>query len=292
MRSDFLGNGVPIAAKLANVEDTNWPDPPAENLAPAEAITVPVRAGLKRHTFFGMNLFVLAMYRQFADTVFGLEPDSNPPDGTSDPYDFAIENGEYQIRHETADVALREVGMSATGDLEATVRVTNKAGHRLPSGVGFRRAFIEFTVLDAAGKVLWGSGVTDGRGVIVGPDGAPLASEFTGDWQALQPHYAEIGSPDQVQIYEERAINAYTDEADPAQGDPEVRLTTSFLGLGRVVKDNRLLPRGYRYDVIEAGRGGQRPKARTRGRSSSRFSPSRRFPRQRAPSIPGATPTM
>ena len=143
-----------------------------------------------------MNLFVLAMYRQFADTVFGLEPDFNPPSGTKDPYDFAIENGEHQIRHETADVELRAVGLSPTGDLEATVRVTNKAGHRLPSGVGFRRAFIEFTVLDAAGKVLWGSGVTDDRGVIVGPDGVPLASEFTGDWTALQPHYAEIASPD------------------------------------------------------------------------------------------------
>jgi hypothetical protein len=253
MASDLLGNGVPVASRLANVEDTSWPDPPAQNLAAAEAITPPVRQDLKRHTFIGMNLFVLTMYRQFAESVFGVETDTNPPDGTKDPFDFAIENGTHQIRTETAEVAVTGMAI-ADGALTARVRVTNKAGHRLPSGVGFRRAFIAFSVLDVGGKVLWASGQSDGNGVILGGDGKPLASEFTGDWRAVQPHYGEIDSQDSVQIYEERTVNSYRDEADPDNPDPEVRLTTSFLGIGKVVKDNRLLPFGYRTGLLAAGK--------------------------------------
>ena len=54
MSSTFMGNANPIAAGLANIEDTSWPIPPASNLAPAEAITVPIRekseaAHLLRH---------------------------------------------------------------------------------------------------------------------------------------------------------------------------------------------------------------------------------------------------
>jgi hypothetical protein len=43
----------------------------------------------------------------------------------------------------------------------------NLAGHGFPTGVGFRRAFIELVVKDASGKVVWGSGRTNELGVIV-----------------------------------------------------------------------------------------------------------------------------
>ena len=55
--------------------------------------------------------------------------------------------------------------------LSARVTVDNKVGHKFPSGVGFRRAFIEFEVLDAKGKPLWASGRTNGAGVIVDDEG-------------------------------------------------------------------------------------------------------------------------
>ena len=53
------------------------------------------------------------------------------------------------------------------GTLSARVTVINRVGHKFPSGVGFRRAFVEFSVLDANNKVLWASGRTNGAGVIV-----------------------------------------------------------------------------------------------------------------------------
>jgi len=127
--------------------------------------------------------------------------------------------------------------------LTAKVLVANKAGHRFPSGVGFRRAFLTVEVVRpaAAGKpeqVVWASGRTNEWGVLVGPDGKPLATETferdpgTGK-QLFQPHHEVIDSERQVQIYETLIRNN--------QGE----LTTSFVRGCTIAKDNRLLPRGW-----------------------------------------------
>ena len=71
-----------------------------------------------------------------------------------------------QARNRTADVSVDEVRRDRNA-LSAKVTVTNRAGHKFPSGVAFRRAFIEFSVLDAQDRVLWSSGRTNAAGVIV-----------------------------------------------------------------------------------------------------------------------------
>src|SRR4029078_925069 len=55
--------------------------------------------------------------------------------------------------------------------------------------------------------------------------------------QSFQPHYETITRQDQAQVYQELIR------------DPKGRLTTSFLSLADVVKDNRLLPRGWNPSV-------------------------------------------
>jgi hypothetical protein len=133
------------------------------------------------------------------------------------------------------------------------VQVTNKAGHSFPSGVGFRRAFLNFQVLTQADEVLWASGniapdnsgVLNGlKGVIVNGKGVPLLTEtFTPSQQRFQPHFWErnpITREDQVQIYEELVRN------------PEGFLTTSFLALNEKAKDNRLQPQGWSSTGPEA----------------------------------------
>ena len=131
--------------------------------------------------------------------------------------------------------------------LVANVTVTNKAGHRFPSGVGFRRAFIAFEAIDnRSGKTIWASGRTNELGIIVDENGKPLPSEFfdkykdkDGHWrQAYQPHYYDkpghfITRQDQVQIFEELIQDA------------DGNFTTSFIRRDTQVKDNRLLPLGW-----------------------------------------------
>src|SRR5436190_22609613 len=67
-----------------------------------------------------------------------------------------------------------------------------------------------------------------------------LPTEFFDDQakreQVFQPHYEVISDEGQVQIYEE------------VIADPQGKITTSFVGLDHVLKNNRLLPKGWRLD--------------------------------------------
>jgi hypothetical protein len=131
------------------------------------------------------------------------------------------------------------------------VTVTNKADHHFPSVVGFRRAFIEFDVMDTQvidpktkqPKIVWSSGATNEAGFIVDNEGKILETEYVGTNRnkkgPAQPHFwgkdHPITSSKQVQIYEELVK------------DSDGNYTTSFLRRDEEVKDNRLLPRGWTH---------------------------------------------
>jgi len=141
-------------------------------------------------------------------------------------------------RRETATVTVNELNRTGNS-IVAKVEVRNLAGHNLPSGVAFRRAFITFEAIDENGKVLWASGRTNSAGAIVKGTGEEiLPTEFFYDpatrKQVLQPHHETISDEGQVQIYEEIIA------------DSQGKITTSFVGLDKVLKSNRLLPRGWR----------------------------------------------
>ena len=228
-----------LVQKIAIVQDQDYPE--ALNGAPDSQVAIAVREDFKRHELLGLNVFLLEMFNQFND-VLGVRT-SDYMSGSSTDLPDAVANVARQAQERTAAI---RVSARATGpqSLDADVAITNLAGHRFPSGVGFRRAFIELLVFedgrDAPGLV-WASGRTNSLGVIVDGDGHVLPSEFFTDYmdaegraqQHFQPHYQVITSPDQVQIYEELNTNA------------EGRFTTSFIRRDQMVKDNRLLPIGW-----------------------------------------------
>lgn len=194
----------------------------------------------KRHRLLGINLFVHEMFQQFYSILGLSDPmkDGLVPENTA----ANLLNAEQSIvQHATTGpfgeptvgIDIMETAFN-DGVLEVVVKATNNAGHKFPTGAGFRRGFIELKVLDDRNRSLWVSGATNAFGVIVGPDGQPLESEFTKDPDRIQPHYQVIGRQDQVQIYEVRSKE---------QGE---RLTTKTLSLFDDVKDNRILPAGWR----------------------------------------------
>ena len=177
----------------------------------------------------------------------------------------AIDAFVQQARNSTAEVSVSEPTVSNQRVI-ADVTVTNKTGHRLPSGVGFRRAFVEFRVVDNdTGNTVWCSGCTNDLGVITqGAGSERLRSELFDVYKdgtkpatlgypaacnkpGVSPqHYQRhlfwdpeknTGSPitrqDQVQIYEELNLNI------------DCAMTTSFLRRDYQLKDNRLLPFGW-----------------------------------------------
>lgn len=247
-------DGTPMRSKIASIQEfSNFPE--AENNLGPEDIDLPVRDGFAAHTLVGLNVFLIKIAQQFPD-VLGISTSDPMLTGGVDPL----------VRTEQAMLDLASTGTAAVsvggvstagGTLQATVTVRSETGHKLPSGVGFRRAFVEFQVLDQQGNTLWASGRTNAAGALVDQSGNPLDGEYwwTEDCKSRiqpqarlhQPHYQRITGQNQAQIYQELVStpppNATAAMCGPGTA-PQGMLTTSFLSICNTVKDNRILPQG------------------------------------------------
>jgi len=101
------------------------------------------------------------------------------------------------------------------------VMLTNLAGHKFPTGYPERRAWLHLRAEDNQGTVVFESGAVDSVGRIVNGEG-------------VLPHFDVISSEKQVQIY----------EMIPA--DNKGQRTRRLLSAASKIKDNRLLPMGFR----------------------------------------------
>ncbi|MDT5267912.1 MAG: hypothetical protein QOH49_98 [Acidobacteriota bacterium] len=275
MRSSYRNSKgtleVPLIQQpIAAVEDDRYPA--TEGRLPPDKTHVRLReSGFVRHQLQGLNIPLLELFRQYMEKGYanGANLLSNPVLGVrqndymqsvADNLPNAIDAFVEQAGSSTAEVSIAPITLSFR-KLTAEVLVTNKTGHRFPSGVGFRRSFLELKVVDTSGgreQTIWCSGCTDSLGVITNGDGGPpLPSELFDKYQPrqkpersdypaqcqnvvqqqYQPHFWGTRYPitrqNQVQLYEELDLNA------------DCLFTSSFIRRDFVVKDNRLLPFGW-----------------------------------------------
>ncbi|MEX2497377.1 MAG: hypothetical protein WD397_00705 [Wenzhouxiangellaceae bacterium] len=249
---------------------TNPNDPTDHTAIMAQSTQGLTPKDYRRHRLMGINLPVFEMFVQFPE-VLGIATfdDLVPPLGisiTGEEAKFvqhALLNGQMAIVEQATSQANgnglqpdsgQKAPQAATeividdltlnsNSLTADITVINNAGHKFPSGAGFRRGFLRFEVFNEAGALLWVSGATNPFGAICnGPckqDASGkynlLDSEVTGgDPAKLQPHHSIITRQSQVQIYEVQAV------------DDTGTLTSRTLSLFYDAKDNRLLPRGFK----------------------------------------------
>jgi len=248
-------DGSASATKIANIQEYST-FPQVEHGLGAADIDLQTRSGFARHTLVGLNIFFAKMMQEYPDALGVRTTDPMLVSRGVASIDTTVNAMLQQAAETTAKIAVERVSQDDSA-FAATVVVENLAGHKFPSGVGFRRAFLTFRVFDAEGTEIWASGRTDHRGAIVDETGAPIAGEYwwkpdcsallTPDSLAYQPHYQTITRQDQAQIFQELVT------APPAAGTPTCHredppqgpLTTSFLSICSVVKDNRLLPHGF-----------------------------------------------
>lgn len=225
-----------IKDKIAIVQDLTYAE--ADHLTTPGNLDVRYReAGFSRHELLGTNGFLLQMFlkpvnEQGSNETLGVRlPDYMT--GLTTDLQATSDNVVQQAKTITATVEISKWEVQGnTLIIEATV--TNKAGHRFPSGVGFRRAFLD-TEVTVNGKTIFSSGTTNGQGLITDASGHELPTESFQDGK-YQPHFSQanpIRSSSQVQIYEELTQNA------------DHQFTTSFTRRDFDVKDNRLLPAGW-----------------------------------------------
>jgi hypothetical protein len=132
---------------------------------------------------------------------------------------------EENLATKAATLDLVPVGI-ADGRLEVDAVVSTLAGHKVPSAYPSRRAWIDLSIQDAEGNVVFESGA-------LRPDGSIEGNDNDSDGSRFEPHYLKISEPGQVQVYEDIMV------------DFRGEVTTGLLWGVEYVKDNRLLPKGF-----------------------------------------------
>jgi hypothetical protein len=116
--------------------------------------------------------------------------------------------------------------------LEVKLYIKNLTGHKIPTGIPFRRMWVHLKVEQGIGNVVFESGEWDGTGKII---------NYNSDYE---PHYDIINWEDQVQVYEGVFVNT------------EQQVTYTLLRAAEYIKDNRLPPQGFTtnsvsYDTVK-----------------------------------------
>jgi hypothetical protein len=197
--------------------------PVIEEPVPITRIFGTPRDGVRRHTFVGANFFVQRMLNRYHGplSVAALPQElTAAADGTLD-----------YLGSQAARLSIEAVSV-ANGRLQADVDVENLGGHKLPTAYPSRRAWLHVAVRDAHRHIVFESGALN-------PDGSIRGNDNDADATSFEPHYTEVRTADEVEIYES------------ILSDPTGRVTTGLLSGARYLKDNRLLPRGFDKGTAE-----------------------------------------
>jgi len=195
------------------------------------------RTGVREHVFVGDNFFMQDLLNRYRDELHV----EAPPNELS----VAAQGTRQFLQTKSARVSIQDATVTA-GRLQAEVSVENLTGHKLPSAFPSRRAWLHFSVKDRNGNPVFESGALN-------PDGSIIGNDNDADPHKYEPHYPEITSSDQVEIYED------------ILGDAMGQVTTGLISGVRYLKDNRLLPNGFNkngvpHDVAVVGEAYDDPK--------------------------------
>jgi hypothetical protein len=182
------------------------------------------RARVSQHTFLGGNAFMLGILNRYRSEL-GV---------TALPQELAAA-AEATRRYVGSQAAALTIAKAerAGSRLDLELVLDSTTGHKLPTAYPSRRAWVHVVVTDGAGAIVFESGA-------VRPDGSIAGNDNDADGGRYEPHYDELTSSEQVQIYETIMVDS--------QGVP----TTALLRGVRYAKDNRLLPRGFDKSTADA----------------------------------------
>src|SRR5262249_32161999 len=188
----------------------------AGNIPVTSLFGVP-RPGAKRHTFVGGNFFMLRTLNNYRDDLSVTALPEEFTTASQQTVDF--------LQSQSARVSIPAVETS-DGTLRVDVFVENLTGHKLPTAYPSRRAWLHVAIHDHVGRLVFESGALNPNGSIRGN-----SNDF--DAARYEPHFREITSADQVEIYE------------TILHDADGHVTTGLVSTIGYLKDNRLLPAGF-----------------------------------------------
>ena len=197
---------------------------PEISSAPISSVLGEYRENVSRHVFRGGNEFMLRLLDRYRDDLMVTAPSSD--------LRRAAEATREHLQTATAQLEVLAVSR-AEDHFVIDLKVSNLAGHKLPTAYPSRRVWIHLEVRDDDGNLLFESGA-------MGSDGSIKGNDNDADGSRFEPHYRVIDDPGQVQIYE------------PIIADGSGRVTTGLLSAVTYAKDNRLLPDGFDKESADA----------------------------------------
>jgi hypothetical protein len=197
--------------------------PEVHGVAPISAVLGELRPNVREHTFVGANFFMLKVLNLYRND---LSVDALPVELTA-----AVDRTTAFLQSQSAKVTIRNIEQSADL-LQVDVFVQNLTGHKLPTAYPSRRAWLHLVIQDHNGQKVFESGALN-------PDGSIQGNDNDSDPLRFEPHYREIKSSDEVQIYE------------PILKDQDGHVTTGLVNAVGYIKDNRLLPSGFQKQTAD-----------------------------------------
>jgi len=197
-----------------------------ETTTPIDIATMPPWHQIERtpywyHHFVGGNVFMLGILKNNID-LLGLS-------ASEADFDSTIARTQRLLENDTVGLTAEHAMVGDT--LQVDVRLENLTGHKLPTGIPFRRIWVHLEVVDTGGTTVFESGNWDATGEVLGID------------DGYEPHHDQINDPLQVPIYE------------GIMHDVNGSLTYTLLRASGYIKDNRLPPLGFTtshssYDTV------------------------------------------
>lgn len=164
-----------------------------------------------KHSFVGGNVYMLNMLKNNISTL-GLT-------ATSENFDSTIARAKENLTEKAIDLFITTT--YENDSLNVFVKIENKTGHKIPSGIPFRRMWIHLRITDPSNNIVFESGNWDAQGEIPGLD-----SDY-------EQHYDLITNEDDIQIYEGVMV------------DVDNAVTYTLLRASSYIKDNRIPPKGF-----------------------------------------------
>jgi len=179
---------------------------------------VQARSPFHQHQFLGANSYMLNIINNNRQLLGAVANESQ--------FDRAILNTKAFLKA-SADVNITTATF-ANNSLDFSVLVRNHSGHKFPTSLPSRRAWLYVVVTNAQGTVVFESGAFNDEGQIIGVDDEGVGYE---------PHHTIIDNNRSVQVYE------------PVMANTDGVQTYTFMNAASYLKDNRLLPRGFKSTI-------------------------------------------
>ena len=213
--SRYQGEG--IECQTCHMPVTNTPI----DISSAPPFNTTLRSPYWKHIFAGGNRLMNTILR---NNITPLQVSAH-----TSHFDTTRSYTEQMLHDKTVHLSLNT--SFSPGFLNTEVKVENLTGHKLPTGIPFRRMWIHFKVVNDSNTTVFESGNWDANGEIAGLD------------SLYEPHHTLITQPDQVQIYEGILQDVHGD------------VTLNLLRSAGYKKDNRIPPQGFltahtSYDTV------------------------------------------